>query len=87
MLEARKKLRPAIKPIMNDNGVPVNFVDLTVMTSKSIINMCNENKVLDNNSRLNMFYKEGGNTAGSQSTRNSNIMITAAHHMFQYSLL
>ena len=86
LLEARKKLRPVLKPILNDNGVTVDYVDLTVMTTKSIINMCNENKALDNNSRLNMFYKEG-DTAGSQSTWNSKSMITASHHMFQYSLV
>ena len=81
LLEARKKLHPVIKPILNDNGVTVDCVDVTVMATKSIINMCNEN------SRLNMFYKEGGDTVGSQSTWNCKSMITASHHMFQYSLV
>ena len=73
--------------MLNDNGVQVDYIDLTVMTTKSIINMCNTNQELDNDKTLNMFYKDGGDTAGSQSTWNSKSIITASDHMFQYRLV
>ena len=91
LLEARKKLKPVIKVTteLDEKGVSVDYTELVKMTTASIFDIINEElKVpLDPADEYHMFYKEGGDGAGSQSVWKSKSMQGAAEHMFQYSIV
>ena len=90
LCEARKKLRPVIRTELDGHGVSVNYSELINMTTKSLINTIEHSAEItpnDNTLPIQVIYKEGGDTAGSQSVSRSSAMINASDHLFQYSIV
>ena len=87
--DARKKLRPVVETTLSDKGVKVDYTALVEMTTESIlktvIEECKfEPKPGDN---YKIFFKDGCDGAGQQTTMKSKDMVNSKHHMFQYGLV
>ena len=88
LLEARNKLRPVISPVLGNKGVSVDYIELVSSTTSSILDAVKETEEtsLDTTCEYTMYYKSGGDGAGSQTAWKSKSMKNAAENMFQYSL-
>lgn len=86
LLEARKKLRPAITPVLDGQGVQVQYKDLVKMTVESVLSVALKDKTLDDSGVLQMVFKDGGDGAGQQVVWNSKSMLDCKENMFQYGL-
>ena len=69
LIEKRNSLQPNIKSELDNEGVSVNYSELVKMTTTSLINVietteCNEN--INQLLNVNVTFKNGGDTAGSQ---------------------
>ena len=87
LLEARNKLRPVISPILENKGVSVVYTEL-VSSTTSVLDAVNDAQEtsLDPTHEYKMYYKSGGDGAGSQTAWRSKSMKKAAENMFQCSL-
>ena len=87
LLEARKKLRPVITPVLDGKGVQVQYKDLVKMTVESVLSLVSKEKSLDEEPGvLEMVFKDGGDGAGQQVVWKSKSMIGAKENMFQYGI-
>ena len=96
LLEARKNLKPAIKPLRNflsnhSNlpGVAVDYIVLVKMTTASVINAINytSDTTLDPSLMYRIHYKDGADGTGSQTVWKSKSMIGGVPNMYQYSIV
>ena len=88
LLEGRKLLRPVVNVVLDGNGVSVDYTKLVSMTTASLIKNIEHSGVhLNESEPLKVVYKEGGDTAGSQTVWSSSSMIDASDHLFQYSIV
>ena len=79
--------KPVINAELNGNVVSVDYIHLIEMTS--LVNCVKKNNLIqiDTLKSLTAVYKDGCDGAGSQSSWNSQSMINASDHMFQYSIV
>ena len=87
LLDLRKTLRPEIHAVLDGNGVSVNYTELIVMTTQSLITVIEAECKIDDILELTVTYKDGGDTAGSETVWKSAEMIGASDHLFQYSVV
>lgn len=96
LLEARKKLKPVIKPLnefesnpSNLPGVAVKYEELVKMTTASVFDVVNDrlDHILPQDVTYKMLYKDGADGAGSQAIWKSKSIIGMAPNMYQYSLV
>ena len=90
LIEKRNSLQLNIKSELDNEGVSVNYSELVKMTTTSLINVietteCNEN--INQLLNVNVTFKNGGDTAGSQTVWKSAAMTNASDHLFQYSVV
>ena len=86
LLEARKKLRPVVTPVLDGKGGQVQYKDLVKMTVESALSVVSKEKSLDEAGVLEMVFKDGGDGAGQQVVWKSTSMIDAKENMFQYGI-
>ena len=87
LLEMRKSLRPNINSELDNTGVSVDYTELVTMTTTSLLNVIENAEKIDLGMELTVMYKDGGDTAGSQTVWKSAEMTDVPDHLFQYSLV
>ena len=90
LIEKRNSLRPNIKTELDNDGVSVNYSELIKMTTTSLINIIETTQGKENISPLldiTVTFKDGGDTAGSQTVWKSAAMSNSSDHLFQYSVV
>ena len=60
LLDGRKKLRPVISPILNNQGVEVNYKEVVKMTVQSVVSMVSEKLQEHDSGELEFIFKDGG---------------------------
>ena len=84
LLEARKKLRPVISPVLENRGVGVDYTSLIKMTITSIVSLVPKEDL--DGGTLEMTFKDGCDGAGQQVVWNAKTMVDAEHNIFQYGI-
>ena len=84
--EGREKLRPIITPVLDGLGVHVQYKELVKMTVESTFKVALAGRSIDRSGSYEMFFKDGGDGAGSQVVWNSKSMNDCVENMFQYGL-
>ena len=87
LLDLPKTLRPDIYTVLDGNGASINYTELTVMTTQSLINVIETECRIYESLELTVIYKDGGNTAGSQAVWKSAEMMGASDHLFKHSVV
>ena len=90
LIEDRAQLRPVIQVEFDGDGDPVDYTALVKSTS-SLIGMIQnkdpEAQPIDPSKPVVVVYKDGGDTAGSQTVWKSISMKDASDHLFQLSVV
>ena len=84
-------MRPVIQVEFDGDGVSVDYTSLVKSTSSSLIDMIQnkdpEAQPIDPSKPVVVVYKDGGDTAGSQTVWKSISMKDASDHLFQFSVV
>ena len=91
LIEARAQLRPVILVEFVGDGASVDYTALVKSTSSSLIGMIQskdpEAQPIDPSKPVVVVYKDGGDTAGSQTVWKSISMKDVSDHLFQFSVV
>ena len=87
--EARKKLRPIVSTTLGNKGVKVDYSELVKMTTESVLEIISDEGRFEikEDDKYKMYFKDGCDGAGQQTTMKSKDMVNSKHHMFQYGLV
>ena len=85
--EARKKLRPVVRSILDGKGVAVDYKQVVIETGESILKVIKkEGKEIKANGHYVLRLKDGCDGAGQQAIWKSTSMKNAKGNMFQYGI-
>ena len=89
LLPVCKTLRPEIQEELDGDGVSVDYVELFLSTTKSLVQNIQESSdnAIDGTIEFKAVYKDGGDGSGSQTIWKSVSMCNASDHVFQYSMV
>lgn len=89
LLEARKKLKPTISPVLDGKGVAVDYKTIVIETTEAILNISETTSTFthEEDDRFLMIFKDGADGAGQQVVWKSTSMLGWAGNMFQYSIV
>ena len=85
LIDARKKLRPLVEPVLNGKGVACDYVELVRGTTEALVELYAPQDYTDND--LRVVFKDGADGAGSQAIWKSTKMSNAAPNMYQYGIV
>ena len=87
--DACAKLRPVVSTMLGNKGVKVDYNELVRMTTELVLKVVSDDGKIEpkKDDRYKMYFKDGCDGAGQQTTMKSKDMVDSKHHMFQYGLV